>query len=440
MTPTDTIVAVSSPPGVSARALIRVSGSEAARIAAGLIEPLPDRPRTMTRVRLRSPPIPCWCVHYAGPRSFTGEDLIELQLPGNPVLLERVVRSAVQAGARPAEPGEFTFRAFAAGRLDLTQAEGVAATIAATSDSQLAAATLLREGELGRLAGAAVDRLAALLARVEAGIDFTDQEDVVAIAPATLDAELRAVERELADVLARARPWRTIESLPWVVLVGRPSIGKSTLFNALLGRARAVVSATAGTTRDLLVEPWALDDGEGRRIEVMLVDLAGLDAPRAALDRTVQAAARDAIARADLVLQINDLAVRHDAPALRVRTRIDIDPPDDASAYDVCVSARTGEGLEALRRAIYAAVASRGVSMAGDLLALQPRHDQALRAAAAALAEARRQFDAAAPALARPERVAAALRVGLDHLGELGGAMTPDDVLGRVFATFCIGK
>ena len=315
---TATIVAVSSPPGRSLRGLVRLSGDEAFEILGGLLaEPLPA-PRRITPNRLRDPAMSVLAAVFPGPGSYTGQDVAELQLPGHPALLDRVVRAALGRGARPAEAGEFTFRAYTAGRMDLTRAEGVAATIHAVSDGQLAAAAHLREGELARFAAERVEALGRLLALVESGIDFVDQEDVVPIAPPDLARQLTDERRLLEDLLSRSRSWGAIEALPRVVLEGPPSAGKSTLFNALLGRPRAVTDAAPGTTRDVLEEPWDLGaprlanqetaGAQGQTPggeEVMLVDLAGLDDPRDRLDRLdreVQARGRRAIERADLVL------------------------------------------------------------------------------------------------------------------------------------------
>jgi len=237
----DTIVAVSSPPGRSPRGLVRVSGPDTRSVVAQLIlNPVGDAPDSggglapcvvpwmLCRARLIDPPLPVLLAFFRGPRSYTGQDMAELQCPGHPALLDRVVHAAVASGARLAEPGEFTFRAFLAGKLDLTQAEGVAATIAATSDGQLHAAELLRRGELGRFAGGLVDQLADALALVEAGIDFVDEEGVVPIGPGDLDLRLARVERELHALLSHSRSWGALEALPRIVLVGRPSAGKST--------------------------------------------------------------------------------------------------------------------------------------------------------------------------------------------------------------------
>lgn len=410
----------------------------------------PDR--VLTKARLRDPGLPVLVARFPGPGTYTGDDVAELQLPGNPALLDRVVRACVRHGARLAEPGEFTFRAFLAGRMDLTRAEGVAATIAATSDSQLAAAHLLRQGRLGSFATDLVDRLGQLLALVEAGIDFTDQEDVVPITPRELDNGMKEVETDLRRLLERSRSWGTLEALPRVVLVGPPSSGKSTLFNALLGHDRAVIHDQPGTTRDVLEEPLELTCPGGRRVEVMLVDIAGLDDAEALLDRAAQHAADAAIARADLLLLIraaDDPEPRThtrgrptNTPAIPVLTKTDLLSAKEADPDALPVSAPTGQGLERLRKSIAKRVGERGVSLAGDMLALQPRHETALRDALTGLDVARErlapQRDAAA--LDGVEWVAAALRDALDALASLGGELTPDDIIGRVFATFCVGK
>ncbi len=444
----DTIVAVSSPPGRSPRGLVRLAGPGAALTALSLLEPPapPLVPNRLSPVRLAEGRLPALLAFFAAGRSYTADETVELQLPGNPVLLERVIRACLASGARLAEPGEFTFRAFLAGRLDLTQAEGIAATIAATSDSQLRAAGLLRRGKLGGIAGDLVDRLGTQLALVEAGIDFTDQEDVVPIAPSALAENLAGIVAALDSLLTRSRSWGSLETLPRVVLVGPPSSGKSTLFNALLDRERAVVSATPGTTRDVLAEPLTLHRDDGPAVEVMLVDIAGLDDPAASLDRAAQAAARQAVESADLLLIVRDptrppqppLPEPAAAPTLTVATKCDVAP----CAAEVAVSARTGAGLDLLRAAIRERVGDRGVALAADTLALRPRHTAALRSAAAHLGAAASLLADQADhrAIEGVELVADHLRRGLDELAGLGGTLTPDDIIGRVFATFCVGK
>lgn len=400
------------------------------------------------------PAIPILALYCRSPRTFTGEDTLEIQLPGNPALLERIVGALLDTlrtyddRARLAEPGEFARRAFAAGRIDLTKAEGIAATIGASCDAQLRAAAQLRTGALGRWSVGLVDELAQTLALVEAGIDFVDQDDVVAITPGDLDERLASIEGELSGLLERCRSWSSLESLPWVVLVGPPNAGKSTLFNALLGRPRAVTSDAAGTTRDVISEPLQLPGGG----EVMLVDIAGLDDASAALNHSMQRAARDAIARADLVLRLipppseggvgggcaNATNTPVSTPTLEVHTKFDIAPSD----APLSVSAHTGEGLDALLTSMNTAMRDRAVSLGSEMFALRPRHRSELDAAATTIADARARVapQREAPALAEMELIAADLRGALDALGALGGAMSPDDVIGKVFATFCVGK
>ncbi|MEM1027360.1 MAG: GTPase [Planctomycetota bacterium] len=440
---TDTIVAVSSPPGRSARGLIRLAGPESFAVLDQLVEAR-SAAREITPGRLRHadlPDLPILVATFPGPRSYTGDDVAELQLSGHPALLDRVIHVVLGLGARLAEPGEFTFRAYTAGRLDLTQAEGVAATINAVSDGQLAAAAHLRDGELARFSVEQVDRLGNLLALVEAGIDFVDQEDVVPIAPRELADALAKVMGQMTTLLANSRSWGSVEALPRVVLVGPPSAGKSTLFNALLGHPRAVIDADPGTTRDVLAEPLVLPDGE-----VMLVDIAGLESADSALDRDVQRQAQDAIRSADLLLAVGDAALPDETgPArLRVQTKYDLSPteppPRSDAVVDIQVSGVTGEGLDTLRRAISQRLGDRAVSIHAELLALQPRHESALREALGCLQDASEHVDADAHALDEIEIVAGTIRQALDQLAGLGGQLTPDDVIGRVFSTFCVGK
>jgi tRNA modification GTPase len=373
-------------------------------------------------------------------------------------LLEDARRLSIDA--RRAEPGEFTARAFINNRLSLTQAEGVAATIAAQSDAELAAARMLLTGRVGDLAHALADELAAALALVEAGIDFTDQEDVVAIAPADLHARLSHIASRLRDELAHAVGIEQLRAIPWVVLVGEPNAGKSALFNALLRRERAVVSHVAGTTRDVLAEPLAIDTPHGRA-EVMLVDLAGLDADDATeMNQRMQAAAQNAIERAELRLRCvpadDETSKRQDVKTSKavsdeilVRTKSDLvasatqsSSVNGQSSIDIPVSAVTGEGLDDLRHAIAERLADRAVSLAAGALALQPRHEQAMRSALSNIEEAIMLVEPqrSESAMHDPEIIAAAMRAALNDLASLAGDITPDDILGRIFAGFCIGK
>ena len=297
-----------------------------------------------------------------------------------------------------------------------------------------------------------MDRLAQLLALVEAGIDFTDQEDVTPIAPAALDAGLSAVHHQVNDMIARSRAWSDLQGLPWVVLVGAPNVGKTTLFNALLGYERAVATPIAGTTRDVLCEPLRLTLDDEQDAKVMLVDLAGLEQPETALQRAAQTAARGAIERAELLLCVSDGS--SDSPpivsgqqdgatatqALRIHTKADT--TNVTEACDLSVSAVTGQGLDALRQRIADSLRGRAVALSGQMLALQPRHAEALGHATEQLDLARGMLidQRSASTLSDMELLSEPIRAALDHLGGLGGQVSPDEVIGRVFATFCVGK
>jgi len=457
----DVILAVASPPGRSMRGIVRLSGSGVLDILAACVQDHDGhtlaRQRGVYCARLTLDQQSCavLALLMPGPHSYTGEDTAELQLPGNPALLERAVATLLEIAAsqgiaaRRAEGGEFTARAFFNNKISLTQAEGVAATIAAESDAALRAASMLRSGALGTFAHTLADELAAALALVEAGIDFTDQEDVVAIAPSELHARLTKLAAHMRSQLDRSVAMEQIEAIPWVVLVGRPNAGKSTLFNALLGRERAVVSDVAGTTRDVLAEPMRIDTAHGTA-EVILVDLAGAEeldptGDASALEPQMQQHAQQAMQRAELILMCHAVdaaraTMRFDRPTIHVQTKSDDAQTHDASM--IAVSAHTGCGLGDLRQAIAAHLADRAVSLAADVFALTPRHEAALRSALQNITEAIEMIEPLrdARSLDAPELVAMAMRAALNDLAALAGDITPDDVLGRVFATFCVGK
>ena len=419
--------------------IVRLNGTRALPIASDMAGSSSELSPSASLVRLHFAElsVPAWVYIFRAPRSYTGDDLAEFHIPGNPVLARLLLDHLRRCGARDAEPGEFTARAFFNGRLDLTEAEGVAALIAANNENELAAARQLMAGELSRRVRPILDQVAETLALVEVGIDFSD-EDVTFLAGEQLRSRIDEIRAMLGALATDSIRFDKLAHHLDVVLVGRPNAGKSTLLNALAGRPRAVVSPIAGTTRDVLSADVPLDRGI-----VRMIDLAGLDdkASSAAgeIDRQMRERALRAAQAADLVVLVRDITdprppldTGH-SPALVVLTKADLltHPPDAAAEPSaVPVSAATGWNLDALRARL--SVAAYGQLPSPATLSLNARHCDALRVAEAAL-------DRAA-ASAAPEVIAFELREALGALGRIIGAVTPDDLLGRIFSAFCIGK
>jgi tRNA modification GTPase len=473
----ETIVAVASPPGRGLRGIVRASGPGVRAMARGALG-LEPATRGATRARLaisadaRDPEggPACACPVLAfwmeSGASFTGEDSLELVCAGAPALLEIVsdalLSHAHAAGhrARLAQRGEFAYRAFRSGRLGLEAAEAIAARIAATNDAELAAAAEIARGAFASRAGSLVARLAETLALVEAGIDFTDQEDVVAIDAATLASRASSLAAEAA-ALRGAVGSRRAHAVPLVALGGAPNAGKSSLFNALVGRTRSTTGALAGTTRDAILARVALAPG----LEVDLADLAGLEPSAAdarcdartpaAIAEAMQRRAREILRVADIVVRCTPVGERRVAidgadaaqaagnRLVEVATKCDEASgaaPDDA----IATSARTGAGLDLLRVRLAERLRADRALQRAELASILPRHDAALAGAEAALRDAAdlagRDAAATPPRLRDPEFAASLLRAALDALGAIAGPVHPDDVLGLVFSRFCIGK
>lgn len=446
----DTIVASATAGGGGSRAIVRVSGEGVARALAGVgIEDVEKGASGASRVVVRRLRVgeglecPCLLVRSWGPRSYTGEDTGEVMLVGNPRLVREVVASIARVeGVRPAGAGEFTARAFLRGKLSAEQAEGVGMLIAARSDVEAGAAERLLSGETGARYRGWAERIAECLALVEAGIDFTDQEDVVAIDAGSCRARLTGLIGEMSGLIGERGGAEAREGLARVALVGRANAGKSTLFNALLGRDRAVVSEEAGTTRDVLEEEMDLGAGfGGARVRAVLMDLPGLEeGVRGAADRAAQEAARAALGRAEVVVVCSasgefvvERGASSDARVLRVRTKADV---SEAGGEELAVCALDGWNVSALRRAIRDAV--DGGVVDGERTVL-PRHRRAIEETLERLGEALGNATGER-ALERAEVVADGLRRALDAIGEVSGQISPDDVIGRIFATFCVGK
>jgi tRNA modification GTPase len=436
----DTIVALASAPGPGARAIVRLSGPRATALALPLfrrpLEPLARR--TLLRGALHlddlHAPLPADLYLWPAPNSYTGQEMAEIHTLSSPPLVELLVGQLLRAGARAARPGEFTLRAFLAGKLDLTRAEAVLAVIEAGDRDELRAALTQLAGGVARPMQALRDELLNLLADVEAGLDFAD-EDIRFVDPSEM---LRRLGRALAQVtnLGRQLSHRSLSGRPFrAVFAGRPNAGKSSLFNALTG-ASALVSPEPGTTRDYLTA--RLDLG-GTVVE--LIDTAGLQSERDAIDAEAQALGRDQAARADLVL----LCVPADAamgtvdavwlqeefpPVVALATRCDLAPAPPGMP---ATSALTGAGLPELRRLLQEHAASRRTPPLAPSLSRCRHHVEAC------LANLRR---AHALVLEQdpPELLALELRLALEQLGEMAGAVYTEDLLDRIFSRFCIGK
>jgi tRNA modification GTPase len=434
MTLDDTIVALASPPGPGARAVVRLSGPAATSIVATVFTDLPTR-RALARGNLRLPdvhsPLPADVYVMPGPRSYTGQDCVELHTVSSPPLVELLISTLLGAGARAARPGEFTMRAFLAGKKDLTQAEAVLAVIEAGDDAELTRA-------LGQLAGGVTqplhglrDDLLNLLADVEAGLDFTEEDiqfvdktDVLLRLGRGM-AQLTNLGKQLADRATSDRPFR-------VALVGEPNAGKSSLFNALAGMPAAIVSPVAGTTRDYLTRTVTL---HGTNVE--LIDTAGRQAAATVIEERAQGLGRGQSERADLVIECVDATARRaevrpapDAGALVVVTKLDLTVVE---THHQTTSVKTGHGIADLRRLLSdRAKAARAPALAPSLSRCRHHVEKALTHLRAAHHVV--LFDEPA------ELMALELRLALDQLGEMVGAIYTDDLLDRIFSRFCIGK
>lgn len=426
----DTIAALATPAAPAPRAIVRTSGPAAFELAEQLgAVNLMHAHSTRVVLAFADLRVPAECFAFRSPRSHTGEDVVEYHLPGNPLLC-RLLLDALQAGgACLARPGEFTARAYFNGRIRLDEAEAVQAAIGATNDAELAAAARLRAGELASRLAPLLDELANMLALCEAGIDFVDEPDVVAISPDDLTRRVAVLQAQISHLKLESGRFEQLARPPTIALVGRPNAGKSTLLNALAGYQRAVVSTVGGTTRDALAIDIDLPGGR-----VQLLDLAGIGDPTTdPLDAAAGRIAASRIAEADvlaLVRAVDDGRPDPDLPRpadVVIITKADVFPQPNA------ISALTGEGLAPLRHQLSAAAFDRH---GGDRLALTARHVAALVETLAALDET--QFAIAENA--GDEIVAMSLREALDGLGSILGIITPDDLLGRVFATFCVGK
>jgi tRNA modification GTPase len=456
---TDTIAAIATPPGAGGVAIIRVSGPDAIEIVnrvfvrrdgKGIMEPrrvyvgrLHDRVggKVIDEVVVFA---------MAGPRSYTGEDVVEIQCHGGSLVSEAVLESACAAGARPAAPGEFTKRAFLNGRMDLAQAEAVADLIMARSDAGRRLAWSQLQGTLSTRVGRLRDAIIKARARCEVVLDFAD-EDVPELTRSELAAELAVVRTELETLVGSFDRGRLRYQGSRVAIVGRPNVGKSSLLNALIGRDRALVTPIPGTTRDvveaeIVVEgaPVVLMDTAGLRNTEDVVEAMGVDRSRAALDEADaiivvfdRSAAVDAMDRvvADAVGTRRCVAVLNKADLAQETSERDVRRMlGDVEVVEV--SAITGSGTERLVAAVRRLLANRATVSDDEVVLFRSRHRDAARRALVDLQHAEEAATGELPL----ELVASDLAAAAAALGDITGEVTTEDVLDRVFADFCLGK
>lgn len=441
----DTIAAVCTPFGEGAVALLRLSGPEAVAIAGRLfrskrpVAELPPRfqqfgtivdgDRVLDEVLLTV---------FRAPASYTGEELVEIACHGGILVTRRLLTLLLEQGARAAGPGEFTQRAFLNGKMDLTQAEAVMDLIRAQTDLGLRAATEQLEGRLGRRIRELRETLVEILAHVEAYIDFPEEE-ITPDTGAALQARLEGIDDALALLLRTADQGKILREGVRTVLYGAPNVGKSSLLNRLLGFERAIVSATPGTTRDTIEEVINL-----RGIPLRLIDTAGMRAAHDAVEREGIARTLQHLERADLVLHIVDAsqpcAEPLDPTRLLVLNKSDLG--EHPSWKDVpgvrvsCLESAGPQSIEPLAEAIAGRILGGGIAGGDVSIAINARHQACLQSAARYVQAAR----AALKEGVSPEFIALELHSALDAVGDVVGRVDTEDLLGKIFSTFCVGK
>jgi tRNA modification GTPase len=445
----ETIVAVSTPLGRSAIGVVRVSGKETLRIVERLFRA--DKPVEHRRAVLGAwldestqPLDEVIVTAYLAPHSYTGEDLVEISGHGNPCVLERVVQSVRSCGARMATPGEFTLRAVANGKLDLTQAEGVRDFIEAQTQQQARVALRQVEGSAAKRISPAKKGLIAVIARLEAGIDFA--EDDVEIPDATAIAtEVRAIREQLQALQSTFGYGRMLSEGVRLAILGKPNVGKSSLFNRLLASDRAIVTEIPGTTRDVLTEVVDLDG-----IPLRLADTAGVRHTVDQVERIGVSRSLEAVSDSDVTLVILDgsrpldqddeyvLNRTSELPRLIVVNKSDLPQVlHSANSFaGVFVSAATGAGVDDLKRAIRDFLMDRQTDLVDDFVLTNARQNETLGRAITALAAATEAVLNAVP----HEMVLLDLYSALAALDEFTGEVVTEDILDRIFSTFCIGK
>jgi tRNA modification GTPase len=436
---TGTIVAAASPPGKGGIGIVRISGPDAERIARAILGSLPE-PRTASYRTFRDAAgkrvDAGLALYFPAPASFTGESVLELHGHGGPVVVSMVVDAVVELGARPAEPGEFSKRAFLNGKLDLAQAEAVVDLIESGTARAVRAALRSLSGTFSRAVNTLAEQLVRLRMHVEAAIDFPEEE-IDFLSDEVLLQRLSDCGAAFDKLLNDAQQGRVLRDGLQVVIVGKPNAGKSSLLNLLSGQEAAIVTEIAGTTRDVLREQIDIDG-----LAVELVDTAGLRDNPDRVEAEGIRRARQALEAADAVLWIQDATDAGQAPpedlpdgvpVTVVHNKVDlVDAAPGLRDGEVWLSARTGDGIDALRQRIRELAGYEGEGA----FTARRRHVRALRKAYGHFEAGRRALEEARAG----ELLAEELRLSQQALGTITGAVSADDLLGRIFSEFCIGK
>jgi tRNA modification GTPase len=438
----DTIIALGTPPGVGALAVIRLSGPDSRAVVqpllAGEIVWEPGRAFYRTLRHRGAVLDDVVLTFWRAPHSFTGEDTVEISCHGNPRIAEAIVRAALELGARAARPGEFTQRAFLNDKLSLTQAEGLLDLLCAPTERALASARAMKEGLLGQALEASRRELVDLLSHLEASLDFAEEGIEPRVGP-EFAARVETLRGELTVLLKTAPLGRILHEGALTVILGEPNVGKSSLLNALLREDRAIVAPTPGTTRDLIEAtcnvrglPLRLIDTAGQRESVDPVEMEGARRARALLP---QARLLLHVVAANEPYAATKMELPPDVPRLLVANKADlgVHPSLPPEASTLC--ALTGEGLDQLEEKIEAILCGENRGNETEL-AINARQEAALQRAATALAQAGENLTAGAGL----EIVSVDLREALEALADVIGATTTEDILTRLFQNFCIGK
>jgi tRNA modification GTPase len=451
-----TIVAPATPEGSGAISLLRLSGPEAFPIALRMtgIDPALVSPRTLSRCTIRNRTgeeiDTGLVVYFPAPRSFTGEDVVEIHLHGNPVLVEQAGTAACDLGAVPAAPGEFSRRAFQNGKMDLTQAEALSDLIAARTAGAARAALRQLKGGIGDAISPLRAQILSLLTALEASIDFSDEEDVHSLSDAQLEARVLEIRKQLDRCLASYARGHRYRDGAMVAIAGVANVGKSRLLNRILGEERAIVTEIPGTTRDYLSGEISLSG-----VPLRLVDTAGLRDALDPVEREGVRRSREIIASADLTLFVLDgsrpahegdheaYKEVSDRPHFVLLNKRDLPAAEEGTQFHgpgrngtIPISAKTGEGIEGLLRAIARDLAPEESAIMAEAPLTRLRHLQAVRRADIALKRAQGAIEAALSL----EFIASDVREATQALSELTGEIAPEEVLNAIFGAFCIGK